>query len=697
MMELLSPAGSPEAVRAAVQSGADAVYLGAGNFNARRNAVNFDLETLKETVDYCHLRGVKVYLTLNTLLYDRELPQAAELVAYANDIGVDALLVQDLGALSMVRQVAPDLPVHASTQMSIHDLEGAKFAAGLGMTRVVLSRELSRDQIADICARSPVEIEAFVHGALCMCYSGQCFFSSVLGGRSGNRGMCAQPCRLNYGWNGKADRPLLSLKDMSLANHLQELNEMGVACAKIEGRMKRPEYVSVVTRIYAAALREGRNPTGEELTALEQAFSRQGFTDGYFMDQTGPKMFGVHEKNPLPEQLFADARRFYGKEQPLVPISIRGQVQAGKPAQVTVTDDDGRTAVAEGSVPEPAQTRPLTSEQLRKQLTKTGGTPYSCINYSAQLEEGLSLPLSVLNGLRREALEELSCQRVALPERCKGTFVPSVRAKSRRENPVFTLALLRGEQVTEELLALRPASVSLPLEEYLSNLENIDKILQYGIECAVTLPRILWQREREQAKRQLNVLRDRGISAAYASTWSGVMLAKELDFRVRGDFGLGVLNSETLFQLKELGLLSAVISFELKSQRVRDLKKPLDTELLVYGRLPLMIMENCIIKNRAGQCACHWKTGRNSVLTDRRKAKFPVVHAYGCRNEILNSTPVWLADKPEFWQKCGLWGARLSFTTEKPEQCARILRQYQTSGGDLPQDYTRGLYFRDVE
>ena len=256
MIELLSPAGSPEAVQAAVQNGADAVYLGYGNFNARRNAANFDDNALQAAVEYCHLRGVKVYLTLNTLLSDRELPQAAGLVDRVNRLGVDALL-------------APDLPLHASTQMTIHSLDGAKAAADLGMTRVVVSRELSRDQIAFLCAHAPVEIECFVHGALCMCYSGQCFFSSVIGGRSGNRGMCAQPCRLNYGWGSVAEEPLLSLKDMSLAQHLRELDEMGVACAKIEGRMKRPEYVAVVTQVYSNAIREGRNPTRGEQKALE--------------------------------------------------------------------------------------------------------------------------------------------------------------------------------------------------------------------------------------------------------------------------------------------------------------------------------------------------------------------------------------------------------------------------------------------
>ncbi len=697
MMELLAPAGSSEAARAAVQSGADAIYLGAGNFNARRGAANFDRETLKTTVEGCHLRGVRVYLTVNTLLYDRELEEAADLIRYASAIGVDALLVQDLGVLNLARQVAPDLPLHASTQMTIHDLEGAKIAADFGMTRVVLSRELPRDQIAYLCAHSPVEIEVFVHGALCMCYSGQCFFSSVIGGRSGNRGMCAQPCRLNYGWNGKANRPLLSLKDMSLAGHLQELEDMGVACAKLEGRMKRPEYVAIVTRVYASALRERRDPTEEELEQLRLAFSRQGFTDGYFMDKTGREMFGVHEKTPLPEALFADARREYAREHPRVPIAVRAAVQAAAPVEVAVSDRDGHAVSVTGPTPEVARNRALTAPQVEKQLAKTGGTPYFCETCTVQVEEGLSLPLSALNALRRDALEQLSQARIAPPVRRENPYESVPACAGYEQPPVYTVALHHAGQFSRELLALKPASIALPLEELHSNLEFIDKILQSGIECAVTLPRVLWDRERPRAEKQLETLQAAGVSAAYVSTLSGIALAREFGLTARGDFGLGVLNSATLYALRDMGLASAVLSFELKSQRVKALSKPLDTELLVYGRFPLMITENCVIKNRAGTCACRWKTGQENTLTDRRKAAFPVEHAYGCRNEIFNSAPLWLGDKERFWKDVGLWAARLSFTTERGDECARILRGYMEGTSSAPEPFTRGLYFRDVE
>ena len=327
-MEILAPAGSPEAVRAAVCAGADAVYLGFGSFNARRNARNFTEEELAAAITYCHVRGVKLYLTLNTLVGDRELGEAADLAVRASQMGMDAVLVQDMGLVRTLRQVAPDLPVHASTQMSVHSLDGVKAAADLGLTRVVLARELSGSDIAYICERSPVEIEVFVHGALCMCHSGQCYMSSVIGGRSGNRGLCAQPCRLAYGWGDRADSYPLSLKDASMADHLRQLRDMGVASAKIEGRMKRPEYVWVVTKVYADALREGRDPTPEEMRRLAEAFSRQGFTDGYFLGRTGPEMFGVREETAEPRALFAEARAAYEKgEGPAVPERFYAMVR----------------------------------------------------------------------------------------------------------------------------------------------------------------------------------------------------------------------------------------------------------------------------------------------------------------------------------------------------------------------------------
>ena len=692
MLELLAPAGSMEAVAAAVQNGADAVYLGYGDFNARRNAKNFSEEEFAAAVSYCHVRGAKVYLTLNTLLTDRELPAAAQVAAHASAIGADAVLVQDMGVARMLRQAAPDLSVHASTQMTLHNLDGVKMAADLGMTRAVLSRELSRDQIEYICQRSPIEIEVFAHGALCMCYSGQCFLSSVIGGRSGNRGLCAQPCRLKYGWMDKADGNPLSLKDLSLAGHLRELRKMGVACVKLEGRMKRPEYVAVVTGIYSRAIKEDREPTAEELEQLRAAFSRQGFTQGYYLDQQGPDMFGVREEEKEPKELFAAARNTYQSgEAQRVPVTFYAMIRPGEPARVGVEDPQGRVVTVEGQVPEAARTRALTPEAVETQLSRTGGTPYRCAKVRALVEDGLSLPLAALNALRREALDGLTKQREEPPCRRRGEYHPGARYENRKEPPELTISVRTAEQVTKELLDLGPAMVYIPLEELAAHPEKAQA--PAGTKIGVILPRIAWDREMGQVEEQLRQVKDLGVTDALVGNLGMLPVARELGFTLRGDFGLEVYNSQAVKEYKRLGLSSLTLSFELKFPQIRDISKSLDTELITYGRLPLMIMENCIIKNRTGSCNCQ----NNNILTDRKGARFPVVKAPGCRNELLNSQKLFLADKAADYKRLGLWAQRLLFTTENPRECVQVAQRYLEQGNWSPNEYTRGLYYRDVE
>ena len=694
MLELLSPAGSMESVTAAVQNGADAIYLGYGDFNARRNAKNFTREELASAVSYCHLRGCKVHLTLNTLLTDRELAGAAELAADVSAMGVDAVIVQDLGVVRMLRQVAPDLSIHGSTQMTVHSLDGVKLCADLGMDRVVLSRELSRDAIEHICLHSPVEIETFVHGAMCMSYSGQCYFSSVIGGRSGNRGLCAQPCRLKYGWGNRADEYPLSLKDMSLAGHLKDLKKMGVACLKIEGRMKRPEYVAVVTRVYAQAIKEGRDPTAEEMEQLRQAFSRDGFSDGYFMDKKGPHMFGTRQEEEFPKELFAQARAtFENGENRKEPIRMYAKIEAGQPAQVAAQDEEGHVAAVEGPVPEPAVNVPLTAEKVEGQLSRTGGTPFACEKVVAKVEDGLSLPLSALNALRRQALEELSQQRTALPERRTGQFHTGVRYENRKDAPQLTVSLRSASQLTQELLDLAPALLYLPVDEAAAHPEKVELAQKAGVPVAAMLPKVCWDRELPALDRDLEKLRQLGVTQVLACNLGMVRHAAELGFQVRGDYGLGLYNSQSMKELKKLGLISATASFEMKLPQVRDLSKGLDVELIGYGRLPLMITENCIVHNHTGQHTCE---GVN-LLTDRKGERFPVVKAYGCRNEILNAKTLFLGDKLEDLKRLGLWAVRLQFTTESAAECVKTLERYQGKGRYQPADYTRGLYYRTVE
>ena len=698
-MELLAPAGSPESLTAAVQAGADAVYLGYGPLNARRNAKNFTQEELAQAVAYSHLRGTKVYLTLNTLLSDRELPLAADTAAFASEIGVDAILVQDLGVAKLLRDTAPDVDVHASTQMTVHNLDGVKACADLGMTRVVLSRELSKSAIESLCAQSPIELEIFVHGALCMCYSGQCFLSAVLGGRSGNRGLCAQPCRLAFRWPGdKSSSHPLSLKDMSLAGELRDLRDMGVACLKIEGRMKRAEYVSIVTGIYAAAMRENREPTREELRQLEAAFSRQGFTQGYYKDQKGPSMFGMRPEGAKdPTELFAQARQRYGRgEHKLTPVWFTAQVKKDQPLSVTVWDEEGREATAQGEVPEAARSREVTAEQIEKQLTKTGGTVYEAQGITAEVDAGLSVPMSALNGLRREALAGLDAARTAVPQRRTLPFQAPKKVRPTVTEPAWSLSFRRWEQVSREILDQGPALVYLPCHVIAAHADDMAELVQGypNVKFGVVLPRVMWDREKSQLKKELSAAQTAGVSEALLSHIGQLALAEEYGFVPRGDFGLGLVNDLAAEELARLGFQSATVSFESKLAQIRDLSKPLDTELLVYGRLPLMLTENCILKNRGKGCRCQEEP---QSLRDRKGEDFPVERAWGCRSELFNAKVLWLADKKAHWQRTGVTYARLSFLRESASACAEIFQAYRTGEGKAPEDFTRGLYYRGVE
>ena len=687
MTELLSPAGSWEALIAAVQSGADAVYMGFGAFNARQSARNFTDDEFASAVSYCHLLHAKVYLTLNTLVTDRELPAAADALRKASAMGVDAVLLQDWGLLSLAREIVPDLPLHASTQMSLHTLGGAVTAAALGMERIVLARELSRHDIETVCRGCDAEIEVFVHGALCMCYSGQCEMSALIGRRSGNRGRCAQPCRLPYGVNApcRGDYPL-SLKDANLSPYLNDMAQIGVACLKIEGRMKRPEYVAAITGIYRRLLDEKRKPTAEEQRLLALAFSRDGFTDGYWQGKKGADMFGTRPEDARwPEDWFAQLRGEYEKvEHRTTPVTMHLTLRRDQPAVLTA-QTASFTATVSGAVPEMARNRALTADELRDRLAKTGGTVFTATEIEIDLDEGLMLPASAVNALRRDALGQLEAQMTALPRR-RSLPVPALpKPEADPKTPLFTVSLARADQLTDELIACAPEIVYIPLPL----LDKLD-LTRYPRQkfCAV-LPRIF--RTEDEASFRAILERTPNLAAVTVGNLGHLPIVAGLSLQKRGDFSLNVTNSRALHFLRQQGLDSATVSFELRHQQIADLQKFLPCEAIVYGRLPLMITENCVTKNTVG-CA----HGDGSVLTDRTGAQFPVLCAYGCRNEIENAKPLFLADKPEF-RAVGLTYARLRFTTETPEECVAILRRYQNGGDWMPDDFTRGLFYRGVE
>ena len=700
-LELLSPAGSPEALRAAVQSGCGAVYLGWGAFNARRGAKNFTDEEFAAAIRYCHVRGVRVFLTLNTLVTDRELPAALDAARTACRLGVDSVLVQDWGLFSLLRETLPDLPLHASTQMSLFTSGGANEVYHDGCERVVLARECSREDIAAVCRACPAEVEVFGHGALCMCYSGQCAFSALIGGRSGNRGTCAQPCRLPYGFNAPAKNTYpLSLKDSCLASRLEDMADMGVSCVKLEGRMKRPEYVAVVTDIYARLIRERRRPTPAEAQALELAFSRSGFTEDYWLGRHGPAMFGTRPENtPEPKELFAAARTRCEKDDArTVPVHFSCILAADTPASLTVSDDDGHTVTVSGPTPELAQNKALTAAEVSARLQKTGGTAFRCADCAAQVAGGLFLSAGALNALRRDALSALEEARCAVPHRRELPVPPLPDLDCAAPSPALTVSVASWAQA-EALLPLSPARLCVPLEI----LAEQTALPAFSGEWCAIFPRVWRDSDEPQLRAWLAHAKAMGVIAALSGNLGHLPLLRDGGLTVSGDFGLNVFNSRALDYLRRKNLAAACLSFELRFPQMRDMQKVIPAEAIVYGRLPLMITENCLVQNGTG-CRLSERGAavpqdapcrKPNYLQDRTGARFPLLPAYGHRTELQNSAPLWLADKPD-WRHCGLTFARLRFTTESPADCAAIFRAYE-NGAPAPAAFTRGLYYRGVD
>ena len=693
MLELLAPAGSMEALKAAVQNGANAVYLGVGTFNARQSAKNFTIQTLQEAVKYCHVRGVQVHLTVNTLVTDREMDECADLIRQAACAGVDAFIVQDLGIIELCRQIAPSVAIHGSTQLTVHSLPGVLLCAAWGMSRVVLSRELSREEIRYICANSPIEIEVFGHGALCMCYSGQCYLSSAIGTRSGNRGRCAQPCRQSYGFGRSEQRYPLSLKDNCLIHYVHDLQSMGVASLKLEGRMKKPEYVATVTGAYRHAI-DGGNVTRQTMDALMNAFNRQGFTDGYYTGRIGPEMFGIREEKREDPKWLQKARESYeAVENGLVDVRFYALITP-EGSQLAARDPQGNLCTTNGPVPEVARTLELTQDALAARLAKTGGTPFRCVDVRARIEPGLTLSASAINAMRRDVLTELAAvrgrrepARVSRPTKVRPIF-------GRRDEPVMTVQVTTREQITGRLLKMQPEVLYVPMHLILEDMAYFAQ-LAAGQTIAVVLPRIVHDNEMEGLKNGLRQIRSIGIRQALVGNLGLLIPVRECGFALRGDFGLNLFNSRAMMTARELEFESAMLSFELTLPQIRDVSKPVDTEMMIYGRMPLMVTENCIIRNRTGACTCNQGPVK---LVDRTGAEFPIIKdGNGCRSVMLNGKKLSMLDRQEDLERLGLWGLRLYFTTENRQEVDRVLRDFVQRAPFEPGACTRGLYLRGLD
>lgn len=677
--EILAPAGGYDALVAAVRCGANAVYLGGKALNARRNASNFSDEELREAVAYCHARNVKVYLTLNTLVADSELETAYDAIECACNSHADALILQDIGLVSLVRQVCPDMPMHASTQMSVQSIEGVRELEKMGFARVVLPRELSESEIAAIAAKTDMELEYFVHGALCMCVSGQCLMSSVLGGRSGNRGLCAQPCRLPFGVNGKGGNAL-SLKDLSLVDELRRLEEAGVCSFKIEGRMKRPEYVAAAVTACKNSLNNTNDYNINE--ALRAVFSRSGFTKGYFEGKLGKDMFGVRRKEDVEgaAPVLSSLARLYDGEKPLLPADMELKFKRSEPLTLKVSAC-GKTAAVTGDIPSEAVNKAVTEEELRDRLAKCGGTQFFAGDISIDLDEGLNAPASAINRLRRQALTELD------GELAKGRDIPFTRterftAPHRAERMKLHARFFSEASVPDSLDGL--ARVILPIE---TSPETLKRVLDSGAQAAVEIPSAVFSNADKYVKK-LTELKENGLSLAWACGLDGVGVARRAGLRFACGFGMNIFNSVSVSEAAALGAEDCLLSCEVSLAQAAHIGGKLPRGLMIYGRIPLMMTRNCPVATKLTCAEC----GGRSYLLDRMGVRFPVRCKNGC-SFVLNSRPLWLADKLNDIRNVDyglLW-----FTDESKEECTRVISDYRRGGA--PQgEFTRGLYYKGV-
>ncbi len=672
--EILAPAGSFNALRAAVLSGADAVYFGTGSFNARRNADNFNSDELKRAIDYCHLHGVKCHITLNTLVLDSELDRFSETVKRVCELNADALILQDLAAARIVRRLCPEIELHASTQMSTGTLEGLKLLEQLGFSRAVLPRELSKREILYLCEHSPIDLECFVHGALCMCVSGQCLLSSMLGSRSGNRGLCAQPCRLPFkAENGTGHD--LSLKDLSIIESIGFLSRAGVSSFKIEGRMKRPEYVSAAV----TACRESLEGTYSEQRKheLKSLFSRSGFTDGYFEGKLSREMFGIRERENVvsaSSELLKKYEKNYEKEIAVHGVSFRLSAQEGK-APVLTASTAGHCVTAEGT--EPAQralNKALSVKDAVSQLSKCGGTVFYPEEIECNIKGELFVPMSTLNSLRRNALSLLE-EKIIGEKRRLNEYVEEIPEAI----PVPGRAELYSvfDSVAQIPDAADCGRIFLPLD-------TPDKALE-EYNAGVVVPRGLLFNSDEVYERLASV----GAEYALCNTLDAVSLAKKAGKKIIGGPFLNIFNSLSLDEIGKLGAEQVTLSYELTAEQIKKMTKSVKTGCVLYGRTPLMITANCPVKNGKNCAECK----RSCSLTDRKGIEFPIRCTNGF-SELFNSRPTYMLDKADAFGR--LHFHMLVFTTETARQVSNIINAYYAA--EKPDaEFTRGLYFRGVE
>ncbi len=685
-IELLSPACSAEGVVAAVQSGADAVYL---SFSAgeKRSGWQLSEDELGRAIQFCRVRGVKVYVCLDFTPLDGAFPAALENARRASRMGADALIADDIGLIWALRRCLPSMPVHAGRRLCVHNLDGVRLCAAMGVARVCVARELSLEQLSGICHNSPIEIEYPVHGPMCPSFDGQCMLPALNGAEPGP---CGRYCISGFPAGVRERRPL-SMKDRCLVEELEPLLELPIAALRIDGRERRPEYAAAVTGVYSRALGTGRKPSAEDIELIGGAFPAGGFTDGCFAARDFGDMLGPPGKEPTGDTPFYSAVRknYLNHEYQRVKVTFEADLQLESPLKLSVTDDRGNTVSGEGDTPELAFLTEITPAMLRTELYNTGGTPFVCDGVTCHIQKGVYLDPATVGPVRDRLLAELMERRAGTEPKAEVALEELPQTPSPADPPVLTVAALKCSQLSPRLLELAPPVIYLPLEEAASGDRRLEPFLDdRNISVCAQLPPVLYDSELGRVTELLLKARQQGVNEVAVSNPGHIVFARKLGFTVRGDVGLGVRNSAYLAVLLGLRLKSAALSMDLSCQQARGVKKYMDTELVVYGRMPLLYTAGCLIRAKTGVCSCD----SPPCLTNSQGFDCPLTRGFECRNTLWSAQKLHLVKRSREYLTAGLWGVRLNFTTENADECVRVCERYLELGQYEPSGTTQGLF-----
>jgi len=686
--ELVVRISDPVSAAAAVQSGADAVTVRFSGNGYRKADGSMSREDIYKISDYCRERGKKAYLEYEGVCFGGgDLSSALRLGLWAQHIGICALRTSDLGLLRALRQELPEMPVHLTGESGIHSLRGVRFASDIGAARICLPAQLPKERIAYIAASSPAETEMTILSPLCAAFAGECSALRLTG--DARREMCSKLCGSSFSMGRKHALHPFSMHGFSLAARLDDIKKCAPDALFIDGVGDSPERTAAALSILSRVMRGGKPPVSTELGILGSAILSPSVSDAFFDARPDMAVSGAAEqKEDFPSS--QPARLWLSEETPTVALDYAVYLRAGERFRLAARDDQGNVASADGPVPFRASGEGLTKIQLQTQLFRARSTPYTVRSLNCVMDAGLYVPREAIEAMQQTIFSVLSSKRRVVPFRIQGKFVPAPFSTGRSDAPVTTVSVTRASQLSPALASLSPALVSVPVFEASDNTGALEPFLKNG-SCivAASLPRVIWDGEESRFRAALSKLFDMGVKDVFVADPSQIKLVTALGMRPRGGIELNIFNSETMDIYAGAGLLSAVLPAEASFQSIRALSKPIDTEIVIYGRLPLMLTETCIIKNTFGVCSCD----RFPELRFSNGEAAPVLRAHECRNIVYSPEKLFLPDRKRTWSSLGVWGARLCFTTENARECAAVLQRYLGVGEYAPNNTCSGFYY----